>query len=144
MGWIGLSGQQAISKRQLNLEPVCCKKQQKSPNQETGLGNWGHLKVLNDAKLVLNEQEWLPESIMINLVSFRASRGPLFLSFLTANRLWQFHNNKQGSFETQIRNIFWTIDFKPNWSGVVCLPYNTSSLIFIQPKIAILNSNKPT
>ena len=30
------------------LEPVCCKKRQKSPNQETGLGNRGHLKVTND------------------------------------------------------------------------------------------------
>ena len=41
------------------LEPVCCKKQpNKSPNQETGLGNMGHLKVLNeDTKLVLNEHE---------------------------------------------------------------------------------------
>ena len=27
----------------------------KSPNQETGLGNRGHLKVLNDAKLILND-----------------------------------------------------------------------------------------
>ena len=32
----------------------------KSPNQETGLGNWGHLKVFNDIKLVLNEHEWPP------------------------------------------------------------------------------------
>ena len=40
------------------LESVCCKKQQKSPNQETGLGNRGHLKVMNDTKLVLNEHEW--------------------------------------------------------------------------------------
>ena len=37
------------------LEPVCCKKQQKSPNQEIGLGNRGYLKVLNDTKLILNE-----------------------------------------------------------------------------------------
>ena len=29
----------------------------KSPNQETGLGNRGHLKVLFDTKLVLNEHE---------------------------------------------------------------------------------------
>ena len=35
----------------------CCKKRQKSPNQETGLGNRGHLKVMNDTKLVLNEHE---------------------------------------------------------------------------------------
>ena len=28
----------------------------KSPKQKIGLGNRGHLKVLNDAKLVLNEQ----------------------------------------------------------------------------------------
>ena len=39
------------------LEPVCCKKRQKSPNQETGLGNKGHLKVMNDTKLVLNKHE---------------------------------------------------------------------------------------
>jgi hypothetical protein len=28
--------------------------QQKSLNQETGLGNWGCLKILNDTKLILN------------------------------------------------------------------------------------------
>ena len=33
----------------------CCKKWQKSLNQETGLGNRGHLKVLNNTKLVLND-----------------------------------------------------------------------------------------
>ena len=39
------------------LEQSCCKKRQKSPGQETGLGNRGRLKVLNDANLVLNERE---------------------------------------------------------------------------------------
>ena len=37
------------------LEPSCYKKQQKSPNQETGLGNRGSLKVLNDTKLILKD-----------------------------------------------------------------------------------------
>ena len=37
------------------LEPVCCKKRQKSPNQETGLGNRGPLEILNDTKLILND-----------------------------------------------------------------------------------------
>ena len=37
-------------------EPSCCKKQQKSPGQETGLGNRGRLKVLNDTKLILKDQ----------------------------------------------------------------------------------------
>ena len=38
----------------LLLEPSCCMKQQKkSPNQETGLENRAHLKVLNDTKLIL-------------------------------------------------------------------------------------------
>ena len=32
------------------LEQVCCKKLQKSPNQETGLGNRGPLEALNDTK----------------------------------------------------------------------------------------------
>ena len=38
------------------LEPSCCKKCQKSSNQETGLRNMGRLKVLNDTKLILNYQ----------------------------------------------------------------------------------------
>ena len=40
-----------------HMEPSYCKKRQKSPNQETGLGNRGRLKVLYDTKLVLNEHE---------------------------------------------------------------------------------------
>ena len=52
--------------------------QKKSPNQETGSGNRGHLKVLKDIKLVLNEHEWHSESFRINLTSFKASRGPIF------------------------------------------------------------------
>ena len=43
------------TKAKQQLELSCCKKRQKSPNQETGLGNRGHLKVLNDTKLILNE-----------------------------------------------------------------------------------------
>ena len=43
------------------LDPLCCKKsqkcQKKSPCQETSLGTRGHLKILNDTKLVLNEDE---------------------------------------------------------------------------------------
>ena len=42
------------------LEPVCCKKRQKNPYQENGLGNMGHQKVLNDTKLVLNEHDRSP------------------------------------------------------------------------------------
>ena len=37
------------------LEPLCCKKWQKSPRQEIRLGNRGCLKVLNDTKLVLKD-----------------------------------------------------------------------------------------
>ena len=59
------------------IEPVCCKKEQKSPNQETVLENRGHLKVLSDTKLILNKDERPPWSFRINLVSFRASRGLL-------------------------------------------------------------------
>ena len=43
------------TKAKQQLELSCCKKRQKSPNQETGLGNRGHLKVLNDTKLILND-----------------------------------------------------------------------------------------
>ena len=39
------------------LELSCHKKRQKSPNQETGLGRRGRLKVLNDTKLVINEHD---------------------------------------------------------------------------------------
>jgi hypothetical protein len=37
------------------VEPSCCKKRQKRPNQETGLRNRGRLKVLNDTKLILSD-----------------------------------------------------------------------------------------
>ena len=45
-------------------EPRGVRSGKKSPNQETGLGNRGRLKVLNDTKLVLNEHE-----LFINPVS---------------------------------------------------------------------------
>ena len=50
----------------LKLEPICCKKGKKSLKQETALGNVGHLKVLNNTKLILNEHKrvvW-PESLI--------------------------------------------------------------------------------
>ena len=56
------------------LELSCCKKRQKSPEQETSLRNRGCLKVLNDAKLFLNDSY----SFRTNLVSFRTFRRPLF------------------------------------------------------------------
>ena len=37
------------------LELSCCKKWQKSPNQETGLGNRGPLKLRNNTKLTIND-----------------------------------------------------------------------------------------
>ena len=61
------------------LEKSCCKKLQKIPGQETGLGNRESLKVLNDTKLVL-------KSFMINLVqNSQTSRNPR-INFLT----WTF------------------------------------------------------
>ena len=39
------------------LEPVCCKKRQKSPNQETGLGNREHLKVCQIGMYYVSEHE---------------------------------------------------------------------------------------
>ena len=47
----------AIRNKDYVLEPLCCKKWQKNPCQEIGLGNMGRLKVLNDTNLVLNESE---------------------------------------------------------------------------------------
>ena len=42
----------------LKLEPSSCENWKKSPNQETGLGSKGRLKVLNDTTLlVINEHE---------------------------------------------------------------------------------------
>ena len=61
----------------LVLELSCCKKRQKRPNQETGLGNRGRLKVLNDTKLFLNEPT-IHNQFRINLVSFRTF--PYFLN----------------------------------------------------------------
>ena len=39
------------------LEPVCCKKWQKKSQPKNCVVNSGHLKVLKDTKLVLNEHE---------------------------------------------------------------------------------------
>ena len=39
------------------LEPVCCKKRQKSSLTVTGLGTRGPLKILNGTKLILDDQE---------------------------------------------------------------------------------------
>ena len=58
------------------LESSCCKMWQKSPNQETGFGNRGLLKVLSDKKLKLGVHNWC--SFRNNLVSFRTFRLPLF------------------------------------------------------------------
>ena len=51
-----------------------------SPDQETGLGNRGHLKVINDTKWDINKREWPPQSFSINLVSFRVSWLGLFFA----------------------------------------------------------------
>ena len=62
----------------LKLEPFCCKKlQNKSPNQETGLGNRGHLKVLKDTKLLL-DNPYFPNLFLV---------WDFFLSFLAKNWL---------------------------------------------------------
>ena len=50
------------------LEPVCCKKRQKSPNQETGLENKALEEPLNDNKLILNDSEGHSCSFKTNLV----------------------------------------------------------------------------
>ena len=42
---------------QVNWAGLAVRRGKKSPCQETGLGNRGHLKVLNHTKLVLNEHE---------------------------------------------------------------------------------------
>ena len=44
-----------ISRTVSNFCMYCLEFGKKSPNQETDFGNRGHLKVLNDMKLILNE-----------------------------------------------------------------------------------------
>jgi hypothetical protein len=77
------------------LEQFCSNKWQKSPGQETDLGNRGCLKVLNDTKLIINDLEG-------NSCSFRYDSEPsdipyspkplscpgLFLLFLTVTLLY--------------------------------------------------------
>ena len=52
--WKHPTNQQIYQVYKLSLEKSCCKRRQKSP------GNKERLKVLNDTKLVLNENEWPP------------------------------------------------------------------------------------
>ena len=48
-------GKQVFPLTRPRLEPVCCKRQQKSPNQETGFVIRGPVEDLNDIKLILND-----------------------------------------------------------------------------------------
>ena len=81
------------------LELVCCKKQQKSPNQETGLENRGPLEALNNTKMILNDEGGHLCPFMTKLVpiiqNLQMSLFPkpdiwlgLFCQFITANRLY--------------------------------------------------------
>ena len=54
------------------LDQFAVRNSKKSPIQENGLWNTGHL---NDTKLVLNEHQRVTH---LNLASFRASKFPLF------------------------------------------------------------------
>ena len=86
-----------VKQKSAALEPVCCKKRQKSSCPVTGLQNRGPLNILNGIKLILDDQGNHLDSYTISLESFRSFRGPLFrkpvtgqelfLLFLTANRL---------------------------------------------------------
>ena len=78
----------------LLLEQCCCKKQQKSPRQETGFGDRGSLKVLNDTKLVLSDPLNHLRSIWYHSEPSGVPYSPnqflaldFFLSFLTARQL---------------------------------------------------------
>ena len=57
---------------------VCCNKRQKSPKQETGLGNREPLEALNDTKLILNDLQGQSCSLRTNFVSFRTFKCPIF------------------------------------------------------------------
>ena len=48
------TSQTRVAKSLSGLEQCCCEKRQKSPGQDTGLGNRGCLKVLIDTKLLLD------------------------------------------------------------------------------------------
>ena len=63
----------------LHLEPVCCKKRQKSPRQETGLLKRGRLRVLNDTKWVLNKHKWPPYHIG-SIFSYQFGNRNIFLT----------------------------------------------------------------
>ena len=62
------------------LEPICCKKQQKSSWPVAGLWNRGYLDILNDQRNHL-------DSNTISLESFRF-RGPLFRKPVTGQELF--------------------------------------------------------
>ena len=67
----------------MNLEPVCCKKQQNKFLTRTGVWNRGLFKILNGIKLILDEQGNYLDSFAISLESFRSFRGPLFCKPVT-------------------------------------------------------------
>ena len=68
-----------------NLEPVCCKKQQKKSSWPvTGIWNRGPLKILKGIKLIRDDQG----KDKISLESFRSFTGPLFCKPVTCQELF--------------------------------------------------------
>ena len=72
----------------LLLEPACCKKWEKSPCQNIGLGNKGPLKVLNGTKLILDDDWNNLDSFRTSLESLRSFRGTLLHKLVTDQELF--------------------------------------------------------
>ena len=77
-----------LAKKLIPLEPVCCKKQQKSSWPVIGLRNREPSKDLNDSKLFVYDSKWFTWSSRINFISFRIFRGPLFHKPLIGHELF--------------------------------------------------------
>ena len=92
----------------LGLEPLCCKKQQKSSWPVTSLWNRGPLKILNGMKLILDDQGNHLDPCTLSLESFRSFRGPLFRKPVTGQELFCCFLQQTGSNAlTNFRQLQW-------------------------------------
>ena len=76
--WIKINIESIQQTQAPQLSHLAVRSGKKSPNQETGLGNRGCLKVLNATTLILNDYGGNSCSFRTNLVSFRTFRRHLF------------------------------------------------------------------
>ena len=85
--------------------------------------NKGHLKVLNDTKLILDDQWNNLDLFRINLKSFKSFRGPLLLKPVTGQELFFAVSYSKPALRAYCPNIY-------TGMGMHFIPYISGAMAF--------------